>query len=146
MSRSGNTNSWQNVQAAENRADAQTGVLALAIGFGIQACTTIYSIGHAAPAFSGGWTYFVTTCWVVIPAFLVWYADRKVKWFWVRRYLIELSHYNRGGERVRLPDVRELERYGSVMEENRQKRLGESDAEYLRRVWRVKHKHAQATD
>src|ERR1700744_3276570 len=62
MTRSGNTNSWQNVQAAENRADAQTGVVALVIGFGIQAITTIYIVGHASPLPSGGWSYVVTAC------------------------------------------------------------------------------------
>jgi hypothetical protein len=142
MMQSGNTNSWQNVQAAENKADAQVGVLAIALGFGIQAVTTIWTVGHAAPPLSGGWSYLVTAGWVVIPAIVVWWLDRKTQWLWVRRYLVKLAHYHTGVHNDQ-PDTLELTRYGYVIGEGREKLPGESDADYLRRVWNLKHKHAR---
>jgi hypothetical protein len=143
MTRSGNSNSWQNVQAAENRADAQTGVLALAAGFAIQAATTIWTVGHSGPELSGGWSYLVTIGWVAIPAFAVWWVDRKSQWFWVRRYLIRLACYDNSGAKNRQPNAVELTRYGFVIGEGREQRKDESTADYLRRVWNLKHKHAQ---
>ncbi len=143
MTRSGNTNSWQNVQAAENRADAQTGVLALVIGFGIQAITTVWIVGHPAPPLSGGWSYFITACWVVISVVIVLWLDRKTQWFWVRRFLVKLAHYDRYGVYNDQPDALELTRYGYVIGEGREKLPDESDEDYLRRVWNVKNKQTR---
>jgi hypothetical protein len=146
MIRSGNSINWLNVQAAENRADAQTGVLALALGFAIQAGTTIWTVGHIAPALNGGWSYIVTIGWAAIPAALVWWADRKAKWFWVRRYLIRLARYDHLGAYNDRPDVRELTGYGFVLGEGREKHTDESDTNYLKRVWNLRHKHARLRD
>jgi hypothetical protein len=134
------------VQAAENRADSQTGVLALALGFAIQAGTTVWTIGHAAPALSGGWSYLVAIGWAAIPAALVLWADRKSKWFWVRRYLIRLARYDRLGTHNDRPDVQELISYGRVLGEGRERRADESDQDYLSRAWNLKGKHARIRD
>lgn len=143
MVRSRNSNAWQCVQVAENRADAQTGVLALVIGFGIQAITTVWIVGHAGPSLSGGWSYLVTVCWVVIPAVIVWWLDRMTQWFWVRRYLVKLAHYGNDGIYRDRPDAHDLTLYGNVIGEGRHKLLDESDDDYLRRVWNVKNKQTQ---
>jgi hypothetical protein len=140
---SGNSISWLNVQAAENKADAQTGVLALALGFAVQAGTTIWTVGHAAPALSGGWSYLVAVGWAAFPAALVLWVDSKTKWFWVRRFLVRLARYDNLGTHNYRPDVRELVGYGRVLGEGRERRIDESDQDYLGRVWNLKHKHAR---
>ena len=137
MSRSGNSNLWQNVQAAENRADAQTGVLGLVAGFGIQAAATVWTVGHGSPPLSRGWSYLVTVAWIVLPAAAMLLLDRKTRWFWMRPYLASLARYDRFGTYSDNPNVRELAGYGRVIGEGREQIAGESDEDYLGRVWKI---------
>ncbi|MGO9187033.1 MAG: hypothetical protein ACLP8X_00990 [Streptosporangiaceae bacterium] len=146
MMRSRNTNTWQNVLAAENRADAQVGVFALVIGFGIQAITTVWMVGHAAPPLSTGWSYLIAAGFVVIPAVLVWRVDRKTQWFWVRLWLVKAAHYY-NGVRNDKPNAHELVLCGDVIGEGKEKLPDESDEDYLRRVWNVRtSKHSKRKD
>lgn len=140
---SGNSPSWQVVQVAESKADAQTGVFALALGFAIQAVTTIWTDGHAAPKLTGGWSYLITLGWVLVPILLILWVDRETQWFWVRRYLVKLARYDNMGRKNRLPGFPEIEFYGRVLGEDYMRLPDESDADYLRRVWKVRHKHAR---
>lgn len=146
MTRSRNSNLWQNVQAAENRADAQTGVLALVIGFGIQAITTVWTVSHAAPAPVNGWSWLVTAGWVFFPAAMVLLIDHEIQWFWVRHYLVRLARYDNSGMKNSRPNAIELEGYGRVIGEGREKHTDESDTDYLKRVWNLRHKHARLRD
>jgi hypothetical protein len=145
--RSGNGSYAANVQVAENRADAQVGILALVAGFAIQAVTTVIMTGHAS-TLSGGWSYLVTAAWVAIPVILVWILDRRTRWYRVRSFLLELAHYQaRTGEtRQQYPDAHELTRYGWVLKEGRERKMDEpleTDEDYLGRVWHLRHKHAR---
>jgi hypothetical protein len=142
--RSGNGSYAANIQTAENRADAQVGILAIVVGFAIQAVTTVVMTGHAG-TLSDGWSYPMTALWVIIPVILVWILDRSTRELRVRRYLVELAHYqmHSGETRQQYPDVNELARYGWILKKGRERKADENEVDYLRRVWRLKHKHAK---
>jgi hypothetical protein len=135
--RSGNSSAVQNVSYAENKADALVGVAALIVGFAIQAVTTVVMTGHAA-TLSGGWAYLVTALWIAIAIVLVFIADHGIRWPRMRSYLVELARYENYRE-VRQPsaNITELNRYGRILKEDRERKPDETDEDYAKRVWNV---------
>jgi hypothetical protein len=131
-----NTLSWANVRAAEDRANGVAGVAPLAIGFAIQALAYVLLIGYGSGQTGGAWAAVIAAA-CALAAFgltLVWY--KAAYWRLVRKFLIELAHYDNGGNRRQSPDSAELMMYGKIL--GRDQLPGEDPSAYARRVWRIR--------
>jgi hypothetical protein len=136
LTQSRNTLSWANVRAAEDRADGIAGTMLLVIGFTVQAVTYILIIGQGSARQTGGaWAYIVSAACVLITAGAAILWARRTRWRRIRRFLVELAHYDLGGTRHESPDISELITYGRILE--RGPFPDEDSSAYGRRVWEV---------
>jgi hypothetical protein len=137
ITRSFNTSSWVNVRAAEDRANGVTGVVLLAIGFGVQAIAYVLIIGYGSRQTGGAWASMIAAACAVAAFGLGLTVPRVMgtRWWLVRRFLVELARYDMGGTRHESPDLSELMRYGKIL--GRDSLPDEDPSAYARRVWKL---------
>ncbi len=105
ITQSSNTSSWVNVRAAEDRANGVTGVVLLAIGFGVQAIAYVLTIGYGSRQTGGAWASIIAAA-CAVAAFGLGLAvpwAMRTRWWLIRRFLVELARYDMGGTRHESP-------------------------------------------
>ena len=128
-----------NIRDAENRADGLAGVVALCMGFALQA--TGYAIqiagGHAGGPGTAAWV--VAVACAVLGCLVTLAIGRALRWPLERRFLIEVARWDHAGRHT-LPDGGELFGYGVLLKRQSYEELrktGESFATYSERVCRT---------
>jgi hypothetical protein len=131
-----NSLTWANVRAAQDHADGQAGVLALCIGFVLQAAGYVAQLGGASKAGTGTDAALVAVACVIVAVAVAWAVARATRWPRTRTYLVELARFDRWGKRHNDPAGQELMRYADILG-----RLPDDERyrpeEHCRRVWMV---------
>ena len=126
---------WANVRAAKDYADGQAGVIALCLGFLLQAVGYVLSIGGVSAETDGSSAAGVAVAFVAVAAVLTWGAARLTRWPRTRAYLVKLPG-DEAGTRRRGSQRYELMRYADVLGRLPDDERGRVE-EHCQRVWRV---------
>ena len=112
-----------NVRDAEDHADGLSGVVALCLGFGLQATGYVIQIGGAHAHHGGLRAMGVAALCAVLGGAAAFGLGQVLRWPLIRRFLIEVARWDES-KRHELPDPGELYGYGVL--------LGRQSAEGLR--------------
>jgi hypothetical protein len=112
-----NTFAWVNVRAAKDHADGRAGVIALCVGFLLQAVGYVLSIGGVAAHTEGARAALVALAFVAAAIVVTWVVAWATRWPRQRAYLIELAHFDRFDRGVRHdePEGEELMLYAQIL-------------------------------
>jgi hypothetical protein len=127
------------VRAAEDFADGKAGVFALVVGFVLQAVGYALSSGGVSRHTDGLSAAVVAVTCTAVAVAAAWFLARRVRWPWVRRWLIEYARWDRDGTRYDDPDGQELLEYARVLNRFGPEDYGGDDAivQHGREVWGV---------
>jgi hypothetical protein len=113
FTQSQNSLAWANVRAATDHADGQAGVIALCVGFLLQAAGYVLAIGGVSPHTDGTWAAVIALVSTAAAVGGTWLVARITRWARTRSYLVELARFDRWGNRHDDPEGQELMRYAA---------------------------------